>query len=44
MENTFGRFGIVMAYPYAVLYFEDDYDAVLFRLKGGDEACKEETF
>ncbi len=41
IENTFGRFGLIQSYPRIVIYFEDEYDAVLFRLKGGDEACQE---
>jgi hypothetical protein len=43
IENTNGRFGILTGYPLTALYFEDDLDAVLFKLKDGHEAWREES-
>ncbi len=40
-ENTHGRFGIVQSYPRAIIYFEHDSDAMLFRLQDGHEAWRE---
>jgi hypothetical protein len=38
LENTNGRFGLIQQFPKIVLYFEDTNDAILFRLKDGQEA------
>lgn len=38
IENTMGRFGVLFTYPTASFYFEEENSALMFRLKGGDEA------
>lgn len=43
LENVNGRFGVIDSYPNSAIYFEDTNDAILFRLKDGHEAWKENT-
>lgn len=43
MENIDGRFGVILNYPQAIVFFENDIDAVMFRLKDGDNAFKDNT-
>jgi hypothetical protein len=40
LENVGGRFGLTGNYPVAI-YFEDDVDAVMFRLKDGEKILAE---
>ena len=40
LENTYGRFGMLAAYPRAAIYFEDHKDAILFMMKDGADAIK----
>ncbi len=43
LENVDGRFGIIPGYPLGFVFFESDIDAVMFRLKGGDDLFKDST-
>lgn len=44
LENIDGRFGLLINYPYVHIYFENEIDAVMFRLKGGDDLIKDGSF
>lgn len=44
MENIDGRFGIILSYPRAIVFFENEIDAVIFRLKDGDNAFNSEPY
>ena len=42
LENTDGRFGVCYQ-DRATIYFEDDIDAIIFRMRGGDDVLTENT-
>jgi hypothetical protein len=44
LENVNGRFGIIVAYPQVALFFEDMHDAILFKLKDGNDAWMDTSF
>lgn len=44
LDNIDGRFGYMVNYPNVYIYFEKEIDAVMFRLKGGDDLIKDGSF
>ncbi len=44
MDNIDGRFGVLLNYPRAIVFFESEIDAVIFRLKDGENAFKDNNF
>ena len=43
LENVNGRMGLIKTYDKMVIFFEDSNDAILFRLKDGAEAWREDS-
>ncbi len=44
IQNTYGRFGLVVADPKTAIYFEDHKDAILFKLMDAEEAIRSKEF